>query len=69
MNPSAVGAALLSSQQMCGIVGYARLFQQRQELLFECHFLVVLAPANVCGVFGVMDRVNIIIGIGMDSYA
>jgi hypothetical protein len=41
--PSAVGAALLSSQHICGIVRYTGLFQQRQELLFERHILVVFA--------------------------
>src|SRR5258708_37424293 len=41
--PSAVGAAVLSSQHICGIVRYTGLFQQRQELLFERHILVVFA--------------------------
>src|SRR6266700_1604939 len=48
-DPSAV-SAVPSSKHMCGIVRYARLFQQRQELVFERHFLVVfgLTPNVSC---------------------
>jgi hypothetical protein len=49
MIPSAVGAALNSSQHMCRIVRYAGLFQQRQELLFERHILVVFALTTDVG--------------------
>jgi hypothetical protein len=48
--PSAGGAALLLPEHMVRIVRYAGLFQQRQELLFERHFLEVFALiANVGG--------------------
>jgi hypothetical protein len=40
---SARGAALDSSQHVFGVVGYASLFQECQELLLECHLLVTLA--------------------------
>ena len=40
---SARGAALDSSQHVFGVVGYASLFQECQELLLECYLLVVLA--------------------------
>jgi hypothetical protein len=48
-DPSAV-SAVPSSKHMCGIVRYARLFQQCQELVFERHFLVVfgLTPNVSC---------------------
>jgi hypothetical protein len=57
--PSAVGAALLSSQHICGIVRYTGLFQQRQELLFE-RLWFGIPPAARSGILcpSAIDAIN-----------